>query len=403
MSLIKITGDIHNKVEVPVQIIALRFIPITRDIDNNILFQFAKYGTIDIIEDLNTYDKIKYVAMYLYSGGSDPRLELCLNRIAKIKNLKSIAFQNDYDDDCIYISEFAKSNSHIKVYFVSKPPNPLIIEQKATVIEDEPTVSNSARTPYIPDSYADGLSVITFERALIGLAKGSYREIIQGSSTNVIKGWIDFFNSPKIRKEVFPKIDKFLIEEIKEHEIYPKPIEVFNALIYTPLDKIKVVIIGQDPYHTKGAAHGLAFSHPKEYTKIQPSLANIYVELESEGYTVNKKCGDLTKWADQGVFLINTALTVRQGQPNSHKEIWKELIETLFKFISKSCEHLVVIMWGNHAQNYEGCFKNSKRCMLKSAHPSPMSVHNGFFGSRPFSQANSALKKWGLSPIDWNL
>jgi uracil-DNA glycosylase len=224
-------------------------------------------------------------------------------------------------------------------------------------------------------------------------------------------GWWPFFMSDHV-KTIINKIDEKLILECKNNAvIYPQPSDVFNAMIYTSLSDMKVCLIGQDPYHSPNAAMGLAFSHPPDYNSIQPSLKNIYKELEDSGYNVNHKSGDLVKWAKQGVFLINTALTVRKGEANSHKEIWGEFTKALLKYISDNTEHIVVIMWGKPAQSYVSLFNKNqkdlkdqfKHMLLMCPHPSPFSAHTGFFGSNHFKKANVQLIVWHKDEIDWNL
>jgi uracil-DNA glycosylase len=213
--------------------------------------------------------------------------------------------------------------------------------------------------------------------------------------------WCSFFEGTL---PIIKKIDEKLIADYNDNiTIYPKPNEVFNAMLYSPLADMKVCIIGQDCYHTPGAAMGLAFSHNDNYKKIQPSLKNIYKELIAEGYKVNTKSGNLVKWAEQGVFLINTALTVKKDEANSHCEYWREFTIELFKYISKECNHLVVIMWGNQAKSYKKYFDKTKHQFIISAHPSPLSATRGFFGSKPFTQTNKYLELWNMNPIDWNL
>lgn len=219
-----------------------------------------------------------------------------------------------------------------------------------------------------------------------------------------LNGWWPFFEKFMNDKQKMSKLDNGLISEYKIcPDIYPPPNQLFNTLLLTSLNNAKILLIGQNPYHTPDAAMGLAFSHTTGYKKIQPSLANIYKELKSCGYKINEKSGDLTKWAKEGVLLLNTALTVRKGDPNSQINIWKDFSGSLFKYISENCNHIVVIMWGNHAQNYAKIFNTKQHEHLKSVHPSPMSVNNGFFGTKHFVLANNKLKEWGLEEVDWNL
>ncbi len=212
-------------------------------------------------------------------------------------------------------------------------------------------------------------------------------------------GWYSFFQ--QIETNI---IDEKLIKDTKANiEIFPPPNMIFNAFLLTSFDKLKVVIIGQDPYHTKGAAMGLAFAHPDTHKTIQPSLKNIYKELISCGYTVYQKSGNLTKWAEQGIFLINTALTVQSGAPNSHKDCWKNFTKELLKYISKNAKNnLVVIMWGKPAQAFAPLFDGRHRLQM-SPHPSPFSASTGFFGSKFPIKVNEQLREWKMEEIDWNL
>jgi uracil-DNA glycosylase len=210
----------------------------------------------------------------------------------------------------------------------------------------------------------------------------------------------DFFDKV-IENETLSEIDKMLMHVALSDNIYPPIQDIYTA--FTLLTKLRVVIIGQDPYHNAGAAMGLAFSHHVSNTKIQPSLMNIYKELESDGFEVDTKIGDLSKWAQQGVFLINTALTVIEGRPNSMAKDWQYFTEQLFRYINNVSEHLVIVMWGKSAQSFGHLFTSSKHKKITSAHPSPFSAYNGFFGSKPFSQCNVYLEEFGYKPIDWSI
>ncbi|WP_336514363.1 uracil-DNA glycosylase [Pollutibacter soli] len=186
--------------------------------------------------------------------------------------------------------------------------------------------------------------------------------------------------------------------------IYPSGTNIFNAFNHTPFDKVKVVIIGQDPYHGPGQAHGLSFSVPKGI-KPPPSLVNIFKELQSDlGLQVNMSNGDLTPWADQGVLLLNAALTVRAGEPMSHANAgWSEFTNAVIRKISTLKSHVVFVLWGKFAQEKVNLIDTSKHFILKSTHPSPLSANYGFLGSRPFSKTNEQLVKAGVQPIDWSL
>ena len=186
--------------------------------------------------------------------------------------------------------------------------------------------------------------------------------------------------------------------------IYPKNADIFNALNTTPFDKVKVVILGQDPYHGAGQAHGLSFSVQRGVA-VPPSLKNIYKELERdiEGFKAPNH-GHLTHWAEQGVLLLNATLTVRASTPGSHQNRgWEIFTDEIIKAISQKLEHVVFLLWGKYAQTKATLIDQKKHYVLTSAHPSPFSAHTGFLGSRPFSKTNQLLIQNNLKPIDWNL
>ena len=185
--------------------------------------------------------------------------------------------------------------------------------------------------------------------------------------------------------------------------IYPPGSLFFNAFNTTPFDKVKVVILGQDPYHGPGQAHGLCFSVPSGIAP-PPSLVNIFKELHSDIGINIPNHGNLTYWAQQGVFLLNASLTVRAGEPMSHSKIgWAEFTDCVIKKIVQEKEHVVFILWGKFAQEKKLMIDETKHCILKSAHPSPLSAHAGFFGCRHFSKTNEYLVTNGIDPIDWKL
>jgi uracil-DNA glycosylase len=192
-------------------------------------------------------------------------------------------------------------------------------------------------------------------------------------------------------------------EERQRGEVFPPSEDMFSAFIHTPLEKVKVVILGQDPYHNYNQAHGLAFS-VRDGIKTPPSLQNIYIELNSDlGYDIPDN-GNLQKWAERGVFLLNTVLTVRKGEANSHrKRGWEEFTDSVIETISREKEGVVFILWGKPAQSKEALIDTSKHFVLKAPHPSPLSAFRGFFGSKPFSKANNYLKIRGETPINWKL
>ena len=204
-------------------------------------------------------------------------------------------------------------------------------------------------------------------------------------------------------KEYFIALKEFLLQEQKSHTIYPKNQNIFNAYNTTPLDKLKVVIIGQDPYHGPNQAHGLSFSVEGD-VPFPPSLKNIYNELVSDIGCTYPTSGNLTKWAKQGVFLINAVLTVRASEANSHQNRgWENFTDATIKAISEKKEGVVFILWGRPAGLKEKLIDTTKHLVLKAPHPSPLSAYRGFFGSKPFSSANTYLKERGVEPIDWCL
>lgn len=205
-------------------------------------------------------------------------------------------------------------------------------------------------------------------------------------------------------KPYFPKIKEFLKKEIDSgYVIYPKWWDIFNAFYLTPFDKVKVVILWQDPYHWEWEAHGLSFSVP-QWIRIPPSLRNIFKELESDLWIKPVESWNLEKWAKQWVLLLNAGLTVRKDTPNSHKDAWWHIFtDAVIKKISDQKEWVVFILWWAFAQQKEELIDTTKHFVIKSAHPSPFSANRGFFWSKPFSTCNNYLiKKWE-EPIDWDL
>lgn len=202
-------------------------------------------------------------------------------------------------------------------------------------------------------------------------------------------------------KEYFSRIAAFLHKEKREGKtIYPPGPLIFNAFRLTPFDKVKVVILGQDPYHGTGQAHGLSFS-VRDGVALPPSLQNIYKEVASDTGAVPPRSGDLTRWAVQGVFLLNSVLTVRAGEPTSHSSIgWQTFTDAVIKTVSDKKESVVFMLWGNYAKNKKPLIDTSKHLVLEAAHPSPL-ARGAFFGCRHFSQANSYLISTGQSPINW--
>lgn len=223
---------------------------------------------------------------------------------------------------------------------------------------------------------------------------------------NVGEGWKKFFNQQLQSRSLVKISTKISDMDMNEKDnIFPPLADVFNAFKICPIEKIKVIIIGQDPYHTRGAAMGLAFSHYPNI-KVQPSLVSIFDEMKLEGFKFDPNNGDLSKWATQGVFLINTALTVESGNANCHSKLWIDFIENLFEYLNRVCDNLVVVMWGKHAQSYGSYFSKIKHSILISSHPSPLGKYHPpkpFVGSKPFSKINNLLKENNIEKIDWNL
>lgn len=204
-------------------------------------------------------------------------------------------------------------------------------------------------------------------------------------------------------KTYYQNLRKELIKEYKNYKVYPDMYDIFNALKSVSYEGCKVLILGQDPYHGKGQAHGYAFS-VKKGVRTPPSLLNIYKEMHEDIGTYIPDNGYLKKWADQGVLLLNTSLTVREGDPNSHEKLgWEILTDRIIKLLNDRQKPIVFILWGRNAQSKEPFITNTKHLIIKSPHPSPFSASRGFFGSKPFSRTNNFLKSTGQEPIDWQI
>ena len=209
--------------------------------------------------------------------------------------------------------------------------------------------------------------------------------------------------SGEFKKPYYKKLFETVNEEYRTRQIFPPADDIFNAFHLTPLKDVKVVILGQDPYHGDGQAEGLSFS-VKPGVDIPPSLVNIYQELHDDLGCYIPNNGYLTKWAKQGVMLLNTVLTVRAHQANSHKEIgWEQFTDAAIKVLAEQDRPMVFILWGRPAQRKKEMIHNPKHLVLMSAHPSPLSAYRGFFGSHPFSRTNEYLEENGLAPIDWQI
>lgn len=214
--------------------------------------------------------------------------------------------------------------------------------------------------------------------------------------------WLNALGA-EFQSDYFLHLKQFLIEEKRKHTVYPPSPHIFAAFNTTPITKVKVVILGQDPYHGPGQAHGLCFSVPQGVAP-PPSLVNIFKELHEDLGIPIAKHGDLTSWANQGVFLLNATLTVRQYQAGSHQgKGWETFTDAAIRAISAGREHVVFFLWGRHARAKKHLIDGDKHLILESAHPSPLSAYQGFFGCRHFSKANQYLIDHGKTPIDWNL
>ena len=208
---------------------------------------------------------------------------------------------------------------------------------------------------------------------------------------------------PEFKKPYYEKLYAKVKEEYSTNLIFPPADDIFNAFDFTPLSEVKVVILGQDPYHGDGQAHGLCFS-VKPDVDVPPSLVNIYKELQSDLGCYVPNHGYLEKWAKQGVLLLNTVLTVRAHQANSHRGIgWEEFTDAAIRILNEQDRPIVFLLWGKPAQSKKSMLHNAKHLILTAPHPSPLSAHRGFFGCKHFSQTNEFLKEQGLSPIDWQI
>ena len=213
------------------------------------------------------------------------------------------------------------------------------------------------------------------------------------------KKW-DEVLSNEFKKDYFKKLGIFVKNEYNKKEIYPKYNDIFNALRYTDYDDVKVVILGQDPYHGYNEAHGLSFS-VKKGTPMPPYLQNIFKELEND-LNIKKTDSDLTSWAKQGVFLLNSIMTVEKDKPLSHKDKgWEIFTDNIIKCLNEREKPIVFVLWGSYARSKKVLITNKRHLVLESVHPSPLSAYRGFFGSKPFSKINAFLEKNNIEKIEW--
>lgn len=220
-------------------------------------------------------------------------------------------------------------------------------------------------------------------------------------SVKIDPSWYEVLR-PQFEAPYFAQLKEFLVAERKQHTCYPPGSKIFNAFDHTPFDKVKVVILGQDPYHEPGQAMGLCFSVPQGIA-VPPSLKNIIAEINSDlGTAVPATTGDLTGWADQGVLLLNATLTVRAHQAGSHQRRgWEQFTDAAIQALSQHRTGIVFLLWGSYAIAKKSLIDPTKHHVLAAPHPSPLSAYRGFFGCRHFSQCNSLLQQQGLPPIDW--
>ena len=218
----------------------------------------------------------------------------------------------------------------------------------------------------------------------------------------ITNDWVEKIQG-EYKKPYYKKLYETVLQEYRTKEIFPASQDIFKAYDLCPYHKLKVVILGQDPYHNTGQAQGLSFS-VKKGMALPPSLQNIFKELSDDLACPIPRNGDLSPWAEQGVLLLNTVLTVRAHQAFSHRGIgWEEFTDATIEAIEEKEEPVVYILWGSPAQSKRKMIRQKKRLILTAPHPSPLSAYRGFFGSRPFSKCNAYLEKEGLSPLDWRL
>ena len=215
--------------------------------------------------------------------------------------------------------------------------------------------------------------------------------------------WLDAIGS-EFKEPYYKELYQFVKQEYSANVVYPSSDDIFNAFHFTPLSEVKVLLLGQDPYHNEHQAHGLSFSVLPDQPDIPPSLQNIYKELQSDLGCYIPNNGYLEKWARQGVLLLNTVLTVRAHQANSHQgKGWEHFTDAIIRAVNAQDRPVVYLLWGRPAQNKIPMLTNPKHLILKAPHPSPLSAYRGFFGCKHFSQANEFLKKHGVEPIDWQI
>lgn len=219
----------------------------------------------------------------------------------------------------------------------------------------------------------------------------------------ITNDWLDAIK-PEFGKQYYRELFEFVKEEYSRVVVYPPADDIFNAFHFTPLSEVKVLILGQDPYHNVHQAHGLSFSVPLDQQEIPPSLQNIYKELQDDLGCSIPNHGYLKKWADQGVLLLNTVLTVRAHQAGSHQgKGWEQFTDAVIQAVNAQDRPVVYLLWGKPAQSKAKMLTNPKHLVLKAPHPSPLSAYRGFFGCKHFSKTNEFLQEHGVEPIDWQI
>jgi uracil-DNA glycosylase len=385
----EVESNLHD-----IQIIAYAVDCVQYDKNKRTAIITHKPGTVKLCK---THDGKKCIAMYCVVMEKRGKYEecisvkdtlkyllKCLDKISRAKNLRSIAFEKDIVGGARYIDIHGKDRYITALQKFSENVEALVYVYSVKDVKNTKKINTPHIVNTVHRSFGD----------LLGQIKIWKKEKA---------GWDVFFRA-RIEDKTIVTLNAFLQKEVEEYYVYPQPEEIFNDMILCKVSDIKVIVIGQNPYYVPNAAMGLAFSHKDDYVKLQPSLRNIYKELTDCGYKTNMKSGNLTRWSkEEGVFLINTGLTVRQGQADSHMKEWKPFTEHLFKFLNERINHAVIIMWGAPAQTYSKFFDDKKHKKIMTSHPCPMSANISFFGSKPFIKCNQYLKEWGIKEVDWNL
>jgi uracil-DNA glycosylase len=348
-------------------------------------------------------------------------LQFCLDKIVKIKNLRSITFP-DYvgcsfgvEQWEIYtqmIEKFADSLPNVEVSVVSygSPISPNIItfnfiKSMYLKLKSDKTLTLTWKQLQLEKKKYDNDLLNPEEVSIDILEEETYltTSLKDYTQNYTPKGWEEFFTH-ELDEDYgsIQEVSDYLAVEMHKYEIFPPLNKIYTAFNLVPLKKVKVVIIGQDVYHDLGQAMGICFS-VADGIPPPPSLKNIYKELVDDGFSIKDiSKGNLTKWCKQGVLMINSALTVRAHEAGSHLKKWSLFTASLMRFLNEKCGDLIVIMWGASAQNFSPFFDDRHK-KITGVHPSPLSAHRGFFGSKPFSNANHFLEKMGKTPIDWSL